>query len=377
MRPASAADVEHWKVMYAKLERFRAQHGHCRVSPLSDSVQLARWVAQQRRRWRAGELEAWQRLRLGVLGFEPGPPPRAEAARWEQHFAALEAYKAQHGHCLALAQHAPPKGLTAWVEHQRTLAQRGRLEPGQRERLEALGFAFNAHDVAWETGFEALRTWKRQHGHVDVPARQGPLGRWCSQQRLHEKRGRLPAARKLALAALGFSWELQPGGNSEHVAFLEARDFRLHHRHWVAPPGSELETWMDEQRARWRAGRLAPRRKRELDALDFPWTEEDVAWEEGLVQLQRLFRTSGGRPPLKRSPLWHWWLEQHARAARGELAAHQVQRLEAVSALGPKVPRVKPGRQGKGDGASEAAAETRRGATRGRRGLLRGARGGA
>eukprot|EP00978_Attheya_sp_CCMP212_P011643 scaffold28847_cov34-Attheya_sp.AAC.1 len=38
-------------------------------------------------------------------------------------------------------------------------------------------------DIVWDTKFEELQAFKNAHGHMNVPQKSGPLGRWVSEQR--------------------------------------------------------------------------------------------------------------------------------------------------------------------------------------------------
>src|SRR5579871_2305041 len=87
-----------WARMFARLEAFRARHGHARVPALWPDRALARWVLRQRELSRDGRLSAHQRATLERLGFAW----RADQARqddlWERRFRALQRYRKRYGH---------------------------------------------------------------------------------------------------------------------------------------------------------------------------------------------------------------------------------------------------------------------------------------
>ncbi len=65
------------------------------------------------------------------------------AANWEEMFAALVTFKAQHGHCNVPRRYAenPPLGL--WVGRQRKDYNSGKLSAQRIKRLNALGFRWS------------------------------------------------------------------------------------------------------------------------------------------------------------------------------------------------------------------------------------------
>ncbi|MDX2733454.1 Helicase associated domain protein [Streptomyces sp. PA03-2a] len=92
-----------WLEGYNALHQWRRAHGHTgpvavpydtEVALEVSQFPLGRWVAQQRRTFRAGELEPWRIEQLDELGmvWEPGD----EA--WERKIAALRSYRKAHGH---------------------------------------------------------------------------------------------------------------------------------------------------------------------------------------------------------------------------------------------------------------------------------------
>jgi hypothetical protein len=118
------------------------------------------------------------------------------------------------------ATHAEDKPLANWV-HQRKLKKKldcGEPSKGmtaaRAARLTALGFVWDAPDVAWEAQFVKVTAYKAEHGHCGVSsAEDKPLANWVSEQRKLKKAldrgepcGGMTAARAARLTALGFVW---------------------------------------------------------------------------------------------------------------------------------------------------------------------------
>jgi len=82
--------------------------------------------------------------------------------------------------------------------------------PERRQRLDALGFVWDALSEAWERGFAALQTYKDREGDCLVSQRLLTpdgfnLGYWVGKQRC-AKDTMLPERRQ-RLDALGFVWD--------------------------------------------------------------------------------------------------------------------------------------------------------------------------
>ena len=148
--------------------------------------------------------------------------PPVKAGSWEYMFRMLSIFRRSHGHC-----EVPFDGRTgslgSWLRRQIDEAQDGRLDVGQRQRLENLGVVFDTgdreaglhprHAERWERRFAELLEFQKRFGHTHVPAKwkeNKPLGQWVHGQRAIRKEGMLSARRMARLDAIGFAWS-DPG----------------------------------------------------------------------------------------------------------------------------------------------------------------------
>jgi hypothetical protein len=269
--------------MFAALVAFKAEHGHCNVpAVLSKNTKLGIWVSDQRRA--PARMSGTRKARLDALGFEWDPLETA----WEEMFAALVAFKAEHGHCNVPAKLPENTKLGSWVN-----AQRSRqivTTPARKARLDALGFEWDPLETAWEEMFAALVAFKAEHGHCNVPNKwraSAALGAWVSNQRAMQ--ARITSARKTRLDAIGFEWKPFETAWEEMFAALVA--FKAKHGHCNVPKrGAEHKTlgiWVSVQRKAQRNAltRMTPARKARLDALGFEWDLLETAWEEMFAAL--------------------------------------------------------------------------------------------
>ena len=156
---------------------------------------------------------------------------------FEERCAELEAYKAEHGHCLVPRNFSPNPRLGRWVNNQRSAKKRldrgdanPRTTQAQVDQLTALGMVWEVNpgrrgygghggDATWEEQFGRLKAHKALYGHCDVPQHSPDgLGLWVMTQRAAKKAldagKRHPVttqARVDKLTALGLTWEIRPG----------------------------------------------------------------------------------------------------------------------------------------------------------------------
>mmetsp|Transcript_42311 Transcript_42311/g.75811 ORF Transcript_42311/g.75811 Transcript_42311/m.75811 type:complete len:394 (-) Transcript_42311:114-1295(-) len=132
-----------WEDAYLHLEACKQELGDCNVPPRyvsPDGFRLGRWVQNQRDKYRGkrGGLSEEQVSRLEALGMVMDQAGKA----WQEAYALLEAYKAEHGDCNVPEGFITEDGfnLAAWVSHHRKKYQGGMtaLEEPEQSRFKAL-----------------------------------------------------------------------------------------------------------------------------------------------------------------------------------------------------------------------------------------------
>jgi len=207
-----------WERRFDQLLAFRRRFGHCRVpAGWSENTPLSAWVQIQRVRKKQGKLRAERMRRLNAIGFMWKSPLKQHAdpeARWNEMLAALVAYKKTHGECVVPEGHPHTAQLNRWVKGQREAGHHGRLREDRRQRLDALGFVWDAskvrHERQWERRFADLLEFKRRFGHCCVPkgfSEDPALGRWVYSQRRFRQQGKLNPRCVQRLNEIGFQWE--------------------------------------------------------------------------------------------------------------------------------------------------------------------------
>ena len=277
-----------WENGFAKLLLFKEREGHCRVpvKHIESGLKLGVWVSVQRNR--RDIMSPERRERLEAIGFDWA----LLTAQWEKGFSALLMFREREGHCRVPTMHVEGViKLGNWVGQQR--GARESMSAELRERLDTVGFVWDAFAAAWEMGFAALLKFKEREGHGRVPNDHVEgvfrLGSWVSTQR--KSKDALPVERRERLDALGFDWDLRSLQISTQWqdGFAALLKFKEREGHCRVPATHVEETfklgsWVSVQR---RKDTVPSEQRNRLDAVGFDWAPLSAQWEEGFAALQR------------------------------------------------------------------------------------------
>jgi hypothetical protein len=140
--------------------------------------------------------------------------------RWNVRFFELQQYYKEHG---TLIVEQEQKTLQMWALNQRSLNKREILRKDRKAALERIHFDWEPQINEWDDYFNLLTSFKKLHGHVDVPSRYRPnyrLGQWIREQRIFHRDGTLRKSRIRRLESIGFRWVIP---ESERYLTLEQR----------------------------------------------------------------------------------------------------------------------------------------------------------
>jgi len=195
-----------WNTNLEKLIEYKSTYNDCLVPVdyTTDNIKLGRWVVKQR-----SLKESLSRDRISSLdeiGFVWNP----FSDGWEKGMQQLQDFKSEKGHCKVPTDYIHNGfKLGNWVQLQRGNAKK--ISPRRKERLNQVGFIWNAFADQWDHGYKALKQFRKREGHCKVPidhVENGVrLGGWVSTKRLRPKR--LLESQKECLDALGFIWDVK------------------------------------------------------------------------------------------------------------------------------------------------------------------------
>ncbi|WP_331735253.1 Helicase associated domain protein (plasmid) [Streptomyces sp. NBC_01166] len=163
----------------------------------------------------------------------------------------------------------------------------------------------------WLTGYNALRTWAREHGDAQVPLDASvklgedrityALGAWVSEQRRAFRLGTLKAWRTELLNELGMVWSVADAGFWKNLT--AARTYHAVHGTLAAPKdamvqGVAVGQWLANLRKAGGLGKdeeRAAQRRAALESIDPEWCPEwSVEWQRHYATARALLSEEGG-----------------------------------------------------------------------------------
>ena len=340
--------VDRWEGFYSALAEYAELTGSADVSSKLNlkGMWVGVWVRNQRALKNRGELEPERASRLERL---PGWRWKRDfvAEKWEEGIQHLEAYVEQNGHCrVPDAYQQDGYNLGPWVQKQRSLHQKGKLDPAYARRLAALvGWSWESvRDEKWETGFHHVEEYVKEHGHARIPAKcvfnEYGLGTWVNSQRTRYISGALEVGRVRRLEAIpGWIWDARADVWEEGFQHLlhyveEHGDARVLRPYVVGD--YRLGQWVGIQRSNNNKGTLTHERQQRLEELPgWSWDLKTDAWEEGFQKLLEFVADKGtSRVPQSYSTegfrLGSWVNTQRQAHADATLDPTMAKRLEAL-----------------------------------------------
>jgi hypothetical protein len=273
-----------WDEHYQQLKAFTREVGHCNVpARYLPNLQLGRWLARQRDKWRRNDLGPVEVSLLGEIGvvWDPG------RALDDQKFSEIEAYRKLHGHGNVPESHPSLGAVGEWLTRKRMAKRRGKLAASVASRLEALAVEWDPHEASWLDQFHLLRQFIGENGHIEIAGTTTAvrtLASWMSIQRTSKRKGTLSQQRLTLLDSIGFTWD--PAEHNLESMFSALQAFKSKEGHCdVRYDNTEfpgLGAWLSAQRSAKKRGTLDPERLARLEALGVSWRPK---WE-GKARIQ-------------------------------------------------------------------------------------------
>ena len=344
-----------WNRNFDALMRYYEEHGDVDIPAdhvTEDGIALGRWVITLRTCYNS-------HVRMGML-----TPERIELLDavgmiwdkmdflWERNYQAAARYYEEHRDLRVKKNYRTPDGIALGTWLYGILAnyrQSGdaSLKPGQKERLEAIGFDFNRPNVfeeQWDANYEKAKAYYQQHGNLEVPyyyktADGFALGLWISRHRAAYKRKThlsLTDERIEKLNAIGMVWDSVPVTSWEAYYPIVEKYYREHGNLNIPTrllyEGVYPGQWLSGQRVLYRRGQLPQDRIRQLEALHIDWmTRLERLWEESFAKAERYYKEHGDLDARESDPaLYNWLRAQRKKYREYTLDESYVQRLSAI-----------------------------------------------
>lgn len=184
---------------------------------------LGRWLAQQRRLWRRGELKRSRKRALDGLTLTWMHDSRNEG-KWNLRVAELAVFVEAKGQLPRNTRQDEAEGqLSAWMQAQRS----AQLSDDQTTKLDLTVPSWRGHGVAsgWSARVQEIELFVKEHGHRPRPhavtAEESRMGFWLTRQRRVLREGKLS---EVAVALLD---QAMPGWESPEVRAAQPRVLKV------------------------------------------------------------------------------------------------------------------------------------------------------
>ncbi|MCI8513126.1 MAG: DEAD/DEAH box helicase family protein [Lachnospiraceae bacterium] len=344
-----------WEVMYEQAFHYYKENGNLEVPArylTADGYALGRWIYNQRnvrKGIQEGRLTEEQIAKLDAIGM------RWELCSdigWERNFAAAQVYYQENGDLDVPSRYVSESGVSLglWLCTLRTWEKAGvhakYLTEERKKKLEEIGMIWDKLDHFWERSFSAAYRYYQENGDLKVPSgyvtKEGiRLGAWIARQRSLRagrlKHGTPPDEEQIArLDAIGMIWDKSVDSKWEK-GYAAAVAYRIAHGDlnvsgdYRAPGGLVLKSWLQNQRKRYRSGRLEADRKKRLDAIGMLWELPDpwLVRYEVLLRYYRDHKTFDIPQNVVAEGVWigKWLAKQREYLKEGKLSGEQAEKI--------------------------------------------------
>ncbi|MDA7624104.1 Helicase associated domain protein [Akkermansiaceae bacterium] len=315
----------YWEINFQKLVAYKEEHGDCLVRITFEDKRLATWVFSQRQR--RGKLNSKKIRKLEDLGFVWDPLQHA----WDLRFRELVAYKKQYGN-VSVSQIGEHKQLGAWLNGQRSLNRKGKLDPVAARKLDDLGLAWNPKEEAWEASFKELEAHREKHGDcVVTKSHSVSLCSWVQTQRTKKKKGTLEPNTIRRLESLDFTWDrFEEAWNKFYQDLVIYKKKNGNCLVASSEENKRLFYWVSNQRSK--KSKLDRTKVQKLDELGFVWDVKQHVWDSKLQEMITHKNLHGDLIPRKSTTnksLRFWIERQRDQKNRGVLDTEKIHILES------------------------------------------------
>ena len=263
--------------------------------------------------------------------------------RWFEGYDRLVEYWKKHNSTIVPIEYEDDPALGNWVARQRFLFNKNdsRMTPERIERLEAIGFVWDAQEAAWQKMYNRFVAFKKNYNSTIVPTRiedDPELGSWVHDQRSYYKRNdsRMTPERIERLEAIGFIWDAQEAAWQEMYCRLveykqEQEDVNVPR---IYDDDPRLGLWASTQRSSYKKGKLSSDRIDRLEAIGFVWDAKEAAWQEMYNRLVE-YKDKKGDADVPQSydedpKLSKWVSTQRRTYKKGKLSSDRIEKLESI-----------------------------------------------
>ncbi|MCD8397019.1 MAG: Helicase associated domain protein [Lachnospiraceae bacterium] len=278
-----------WERNYEAAATYYREHGDLDVVASyvnADGVKLGSWIHRMRKERRKYDensaegttLTEEQIHRLDAIGMVW---TKVNDTKWDKGYQVAKAYADTHGDLLVSARYVTDDGfrLGSWLRNQRKACQEHKLSAARKEKLDAIGMEWQTD--TWESRLELVKKWYRENGSLaitqDTVVEGVWIGKWLAFQKKALEEGKLSQRQAELLAELPADGMVKASAHWKEM-YQDAKEYSENHgnlasvpRDYLGKRGTNLYTWVLNQRKTRRAGKMKEEKIQLLDEIGFVW----------------------------------------------------------------------------------------------------------
>ncbi|MCD7883551.1 MAG: Helicase associated domain protein [Lachnospiraceae bacterium] len=278
-----------WERNYEAAAAYYREHGNLDVLASyvnTDGIKLGIWIHRMRKERRKYDenrsegtmLTEEQIRRLDEIGMVW---TKVNDTKWDKGYRVAKEYASTHGDLRVSARYVTEDGfkLGKWIWSQRQAYQNQKLSDTRKEKLDVIGMVWQAD--TWESRLELVKKWYRENGNIAITQNtviDGVwIGKWLASQKKMREEGRLSRRQVELLSELPADGMVKASAHWIEM-YQDAKEYSENHGDLAGVPrdfrgkrGTNLYTWILNQRKTRRTGKMNEEKIQLLDEIGFPW----------------------------------------------------------------------------------------------------------
>lgn len=338
-----------WNTKFQSAKQYYYENGNLNVPAdyvTNDGITLGRWLRTVKNNYTLGVLPEEKKKQLESIGMEWDS---VKDRTWAMFFELAKEYYQKYGNLNVNIKYATEDGvkLGIWISSQRYAYSKNKLSEERIHRLESIGMSWQRDISRWEEGylhaadyFEVNQTLNPTVGYTSADG--FPLGVWVSAQRRKYQSGKLSDERINRLEKLKIDWNpieaLWQEGYANAMEYRKIYGNLYANSSYITDDGYKLGTWLNNQRTKYRTGKLSYEHIELLNKIDMVWSKNESKWYQGYSYASEYF-TKNNNLNIPQDyvtddgyKLGEWLGSQRRQCRNGKLDAERQERLENIGA---------------------------------------------
>jgi len=389
-----------WNEKFDQLKTYYSKYNTFLIQRTNEEYKhLIPWIQYQRNQFRNNKLEEEKISKLSAIGFsfdlnyrgkkfqlEIDPETNSVVVnnsydqQWQNNFEKLKDYFEEFGTFLIPGSKPEFLPLRAWLQYQKQLFRKNKLDSEKINKLEGIGFSFNMDfrgqksstalesNDNWNEMFEELKFYNSEYKTFLIPkqlTQYYSLKIWLQEQKRLFKSGRLSDSKLNRFSQIGYSFDLnyrgrkfkyevnpelkekkskkEPKPDSWEMNYLKLLEYKIHYGNCNVSRSFEdksLASFVSRQRFNYRKKKLSENQIQKLELLGFNWevtrSSNSKAWDSKFSELKQFYEKNGHSQYKKSNgneSLYNWILYQRMEKKKGKLSEFRINALNSIKFL--------------------------------------------